>query len=162
SWAIVVGGYDADTTGISDAVQGGRKTMLIAFVVAGLLLAIVGGFVAYLLAGIIARRMGRLTEALTRLAGRDLAIARPARGDDEIGRAGAALNTAADELRTVISEVRGASHAVSSSAREVSVTGGELESSASAAAERTGTVNAAAEGVSQVVETVAAGANEMG
>jgi methyl-accepting chemotaxis protein len=161
-WAIVVGGYDADTTGVIQAVRDGRRTMLIAFVVAGLLLALIGGLIAYLLAGIIARRMGRLTEALARLAHRDLTIAVPADGDDEIARAGAALNTAAAELRNVITEVRGASHAVSSSARQVAETGGELESSASAAAEQTGTVNAAAVGVSQVVETVAAGANEMG
>ena len=162
SWAIAVGGYDGDTAGAVDAVQDGRRNMLIAFLVAALLLAIAGGLFAAWQARKISKRLGSLTAGLSRLAKRDLTVSIPAAGSDEIGRAGSALNTAVKELRQVIVEVTEASHGVSRSAGQVATTGEELTASASAASEQAGSASRAADEISAVVQTVAAGAEEMG
>ena len=162
SWAIAVGGYDDDAAGPIDAVRGGRTTMLVTFVVAAVLLALVGGVAAALLARRIARRLAGLTGGLARLAGRDLTVAVPVEGGDEIAVASDALNSAAAELRAVMVEVTAASHEVAATARQVAATGGQLAGSAEQASARAGTVNVTAEGVSHVVQTVAAGAEQMG
>ncbi|MCM4080364.1 methyl-accepting chemotaxis protein [Paractinoplanes hotanensis] len=162
SWAVAVGGYDADTAGAIETVRDGRRQMLVTFVVVGLLLALIGGTIAVVLARRISRRLAGLTGGLSRLAKRDLTVAVPVSGSDEIAVAGAELNSAVAELRAVMADVTAASHDVAGTAQRVASTGGELAGSAETAASRAGTVNIAAEGVSQVVQTVAAGAEEMG
>jgi len=162
SWAIAVGGYDADAAGAVNAVRDGRKDMLTAFLLAALLLAIAGGLFAIWQARRISARLGVLTGALSRLAGRDLTVTVPPSGADEIGRAGTALNSAVAELRGVIVEVTGASHEVSRSAAQVATTGGELTASARDASGQADAASAAAVGITHVVQTVAAGAEEMG
>jgi methyl-accepting chemotaxis protein len=162
SWAIAVGGYAADSTGAVDAVRDGRRTMLTAFIVAALLLALAGGLFAAWQARRISGRLGGLTRALARLAERDLTVSVPPSSQDEIGRAGTALNTAVAELREVMVEVTGASDGVARSAGQVAATGGELTTSAQDASGQAGAASLAAEGISRVVQTVAAGAEEMG
>jgi len=162
SWAIAVGGYDADTAGAINAVRDGRQDMLTAFLLAALLLAVAGGLFAVWQARRISGRLGVLTGALSRLAGRDLTVSVPPSGADEIGRAGTALNSAVAELRGVIVEVTGASHEVARSAAQVATTGGELTASAQDASGQADAASAAAVGITHVVQTVAAGAEEMG
>ncbi|BAL86536.1 putative methyl-accepting chemotaxis protein [Actinoplanes missouriensis 431] len=161
-WAVAVGGYDADAESTVAVVRDGRSTMLTAFVIAAVLLALAGAVVAYFQAARLSGRLGRLTAALTRLAGRDLTVRADDQGRDEIGEAATALNTAVTELRTVMQEVTGASAEVSGTAQRVAATGGELASASDTAAERAGTVSSSADTVSHVVQTVAAGAEEMG
>ncbi|MEU4690999.1 methyl-accepting chemotaxis protein [Actinoplanes sp. NPDC023714] len=161
-WAVTVGGYDADAETVIAAVRDGRQTMLTAFVIAAVLLALAGAALAYFQAARLSGRLGRLTAALTRLAGRDLTVTADDRGRDEIGEAATALNTAATELRAVMREVTGASDEVSGTARRVAATGGELSAASDTAADRAGTVSSSADTVSHVVQTVAAGAEEMG
>ncbi|GAA4963615.1 methyl-accepting chemotaxis protein [Actinoplanes utahensis] len=161
-WAVTVGGYDADAAAAVTAVREGRDTMLTSFLIAAVLLALAGAGVAYQQASRISGRMAALTGALTRLAGRDLTVRVDDRGRDEIGAAGAALNTAAEELRTVMREVTGASEEVTQTARQVAATSGEMSTAADTAADRAGTVSVSAESVSHVVQTVAAGAEQMG
>ncbi|GIF37546.1 methyl-accepting chemotaxis protein [Actinoplanes xinjiangensis] len=161
-WAVTVGGYDADAAAAVTAVRDGRRTMLTWFVIAGVLLALAGAAAAYQQASRISHRMGRLTGALTRLADRDLTVRLDDRGRDEIGEAGAALDTAAAELRAVMQDVTGASEEVAGTARRVAATGGEMSAATDTAASRADTVSASAESVSHVVATVAAGAEQMG
>jgi methyl-accepting chemotaxis protein len=161
-WAIAIGGYDADAAGPITAVRDGRRDMLVIFGLVAVLLALLGGVVAWLVARRISSRLTRLTGGLTRLAGRDLTVSVPVEGGDEIAVAGAQLNTAATELRSVMVEVTSASRDVATTAQQVEATGGDLAGSAEAASARAGTVNHAAESVSTVVQTVAAGAEEMG
>jgi methyl-accepting chemotaxis protein len=161
-WAIAVGGYQPDTAGALNAVREGRRGMLRWFVIAAVLLAVVGGAVAAVQARRISRRLGMLTGALSRLADRDLTVRVPEAGQDEIGRAGAALNTAAAELRGVLAEVTGAATEVQRSAGQVAANGAELAASAEAASAQAGTASTAAGDISQHVQSVAAGADEMG
>ena len=162
SWAIAVGGYDADAAGAVNAVRDGRRAMLTAFLIAAVLLAVVGGLFAAWQARRISSRLGGLTAALARLAQRDLTVSVPPSAQDEIGRAGTALNTAVAELREVMVEVTNASDGVSRSAEQVAATGSELTTSAEDASGQAGAASVAAEGISHVVQTVAAGAEEMG
>ncbi|GIM92502.1 chemotaxis protein [Paractinoplanes toevensis] len=162
NWAIVVAGYDQDSAGAVNAVNDGRRDMLVSFILAALLLAVAGGLIAGFLARRIASRLRLLTDALSRLAHRDLTVSVHVGGTDEIAVAGEELNTAVAELRNVMTGVTSASHQVSAAAQEVAANGGDLSTSAEAASARAGTVNLAAEGVSSVVQTVAAGAEEMG
>ncbi|UQU63373.1 methyl-accepting chemotaxis protein [Couchioplanes caeruleus] len=162
SWAIAVGGYDGDTAGAVDAVQDGRRAMLLAFLLAALLLAVAGGLFAAWQARKISRRLGALTAGLSRLAKRDLTVSVAADGHDEIGRAGTALTTAVAELRQVMVEVTDASREVSRSAGQVAATGAELTASAAAASQQAGSATRAADEISTVVQTVAAGAEQMG
>jgi methyl-accepting chemotaxis protein len=162
SWAIAVGGYDGDAAGAVIAVRDGRSAMLTAFLIAAVLLALAGGLFAAWQARRISSRLGGLTAALARLAQRDLTVSVPPSGTDEIGRAGAALNTAVAELREVVVEVTSASNGVTRSAGQVAATGSELTSSAQDASGQAGAASLAAEGISHVVQTVAAGAEEMG
>jgi methyl-accepting chemotaxis protein len=162
SWAIAVGGYDADSDAAVTSVRAGRSSMLLSFLLAALLLAVAGGVLAATQARRISRRLGALTGGLARLAGRDLTVAVPVDGRDEIGRACAALNTAAVELREVMAEVTSASRAVTTAAAQVSETGSSLVASSETAAGQAGSASVAAVSISHVVQTVAAGADEMG
>ncbi|MFI1988265.1 methyl-accepting chemotaxis protein [Actinoplanes sp. NPDC020271] len=161
-WAIAVGGYDADAAEAIAVVQGGRKTMLTAFVIAAVLLALLGAAAAYFQASRIAGRLAGLTGALKRLAARDLTVTVTDRGRDEIGQASEALNTAAAELRAVMADVASASAQVAGTAERVAGAGAELSSAAETAATRAGQVTGSASTVSHVVQTVAAGAEQMG
>ncbi|MEV0899279.1 methyl-accepting chemotaxis protein [Actinoplanes sp. NPDC049802] len=161
-WAIAVGGYTADATETVTVVQDGRRTMLLTFLIAALLLTVAGGTVAYLQARRIAGRVYALTTALSRLARRDLTVSVPAGPPDEIGQAGEALNTAVTELRSVMGEVTDATRRVFAAAQQVETAGGDMSASAEAAATQAGAVNTSAESVSLLVQSVAAGAEQMG
>ncbi|WP_045743479.1 methyl-accepting chemotaxis protein [Actinoplanes rectilineatus] len=161
-WAVAVGGYGPDSATAVTVVRDGRSAMLTWFVVAAVLLALLGAAVAWWQASRIAGRISGLTGALRRLADRDLTVTVNDKGTDEIGEAATALNTASAQLRTVMQEVTSASAEVSNTAQQVATTGSELTYAADTAAERVGTVSNAADTVSHVVQTVAAGAEEMG
>ncbi|SDY94313.1 methyl-accepting chemotaxis sensory transducer [Micromonospora pattaloongensis] len=161
-WAIVVGGYLPDYEAAVTRLEGGRRSMLLAFAVAGLLLAVAGASAAAVQARRISRRLGTVTGALDALADRNLTARIDVRGRDEIGRMGDALNTAVTGLRELMSEVTAASAEVSRAADRVSGVGGELAAAAGTAAERAGSAAVTAEAVARDVQTVASGAEEMG
>jgi methyl-accepting chemotaxis protein len=162
NWAIAVASYDPDTAGAATAVREGRSGMLTAFLIAALLLALALGALAVWQARRISGRLSGLTGALQRLSQRDLTVSVDDHIQDEIGRAGQALNSAATELRGVMVDVTGAAHEVAKSATQVAATGAELSSAASSASEQAGSASAAADEISASVQTVAAGAEEMG
>ncbi|GAA3156732.1 hypothetical protein GCM10010466_54440 [Planomonospora alba] len=160
-WAIAVMGYGPDYDAAVTEIGEGRRTMLVAFAVAGLLMTVAGGGLAVLWARRLSHRVGRLTGALSAVAGRDLTVAVHEDGGDEIARMGAALGTALAELRQLLSGIAGGSAAVTGAAAQVSRVGAELSGSAERASDQAGAAVAAAEEVSRNVGTVAAGSEEM-
>ncbi|MEV1290364.1 methyl-accepting chemotaxis protein [Micromonospora sp. NPDC049679] len=160
--AIAVGGYLPDYERAANQLDEGRRSMLLAFAVAGLLLAVAGAVVAGIQAARISRRMATVTDALDALAERDLTVRVDVRGSDEIARMGHSLNTAVTGLRELMAEVTGASQDVTRAADRVSGVGGELASAARTAAQRAGAAALTAESVARAVQTVASGAEEMG
>jgi methyl-accepting chemotaxis protein len=160
-WAIVVQAYNPDSAAVVDRIASGRRTMLVIFAIAALLLAGVGGAVAWLWARRLSGRLGRLTVALSQVAKRDLTVTVPASGHDEIGEMGTALNTAVGELRGLLGEITTTARDVSSSAGQVASVGDELGRAATNAATQADAVSESAQEVSRNVHTVATGSGEM-
>jgi methyl-accepting chemotaxis protein len=161
-WAIAVAGYGPDSTAAVDDIADGRRAMLTAFLVAALLLTLAGGALAWWWAHGISRRVSGLTDALVAVADRDLTVSVDTDGGDEIGRMGAALDTAVVQLRELLSDIEASSHDVTGSAAQVSQVGTKLSDSADRSAQQVGSAAAAAEQAARNVETVASGSEEMG
>jgi len=161
-WAIEVASYLPDHAGAIDSINSGRRTMLWAFVIAGLLLALIGGAIAWVWARRISGRMESLTEALVALSRRDLTAEVRVDGEDEIGRMGSALRTAIAELRQLLGGISGASREVAGAAERVSVAGTALAGSSSRASEQTGGATEAASAVSDNVQMVSESSEQMG
>src|SRR3954447_13252987 len=84
------------------------------------------------------------------------------RSRDELGLMAAALGTAQQTLRQVMSEVVGSADAVAASSEELSASSAQIAASAEETSAQSGVVSSAAEEVSRNVQTVAAGAEQMG
>ncbi|WP_433075923.1 methyl-accepting chemotaxis protein [Dactylosporangium sp. CA-052675] len=160
-WAIVTRAYGPDADALTGTLDKGRRGMLITFAVAAVLLALVVGAVAWYWARRVAGQLAGLTGALARVAERDLTTTVDARGDDEVGRMGRALNTAVGELRGLLGEISGTAGEVSSSAAQVAAVGDELGGAAAGAARQAGSVAESARDVTGNVHTVATGSAEM-
>ncbi|MFI5910276.1 methyl-accepting chemotaxis protein [Dactylosporangium sp. NPDC051541] len=160
-WAIVTRAYTPDSQVFVDNLNRGRRDMLMAFALAAVLLAAVVGAVAWYWARRVAGQLAGLTGALDRVAQRDLTTTVTARGDDEVGRMGKALNTAVGELRGLLGEISGTAGEVSASAARVAAVGDELGGAAAGAARQAGSVAESARDVTGNVSTVAAGSAEM-
>ncbi|GII25620.1 methyl-accepting chemotaxis protein [Planosporangium mesophilum] len=161
-WAIAVGGYGPDSAAAINAVNSGRRTMLVSFLVVAAVVLLVGLLAAVAWARSIGGRLGRLTDALTRVADRDLTVTVADSGGDEIGQMGRALNTAVGELRGLLGDITDASHQVVSAAGQVSTVGGQLADTASTASREVDAASTVVDEVVRHVGTVAAGAEEMG
>ncbi len=133
-------------------------------------LLLVTALTAVLLAGgltvVVVRRMVRNLQAVQRsaeaMAAGDLTVAAGVGGADEVGRMAAALDSAQESLRSVMSTVVGAADAVAASSEELSASSAQISASAEETSAQSGVVAGAAEEVSRSVATVAAGAEEMG
>jgi methyl-accepting chemotaxis protein len=153
---------DADARTSAQAAQQeyeAARTLSIAILVVGLSLATTIGL-------IVARGMARSTARVQRvaeaLAAGDLTHSSRLRSRDELGRMGAALDTAVDNLRAVLSTVVGSADAVAASSEQLSASSAQISASAEETSAQSGVVAAAAEEVSRNVQTVAAGADQMG
>jgi methyl-accepting chemotaxis protein len=160
-WAIVTRSYGPDSTVLTDRLDRGRRSMLVTFAVAALLLAVVVGALAWWWARRVSGQLAGLTAALDRVADRDLTTTVPARGGDELGRMGGALNTAVAELRGLLGEISGTADEVSNAAGQVAAVGDELGGAADDAGRQAGSVAASARDVTGNVQTVAEGSAEM-
>ncbi|HEV7896907.1 MAG TPA: methyl-accepting chemotaxis protein [Planosporangium sp.] len=161
-WAIAVGGYGPDSAAALDAVNNGRRTMLMTFLVVAAVVSVIGLIFAVTWARRIGGRLARLTDALTHVADRDLTVKVADESGDEIGQMGRALNTAVGELRQLLGDITGASYEVVSAAGQVSTVGGQLADTASTASRQVDAASTVVDGVVRHVGTVAAGAEEMG
>ena len=162
-WAIAVMAYGPDSATAVDQLWAGRTSMIITFVVAALLLSLVGAAVSIAWARGISGRLGRLTRALTGLAEGDLRVSVPADDQrDEIGRAGEALTTAVGQLRDLVAGISGSSHEVAAASGRMAQIAGQLTGSADSASAQAGMAATAADQVSRNIHTVAASSEEMG
>lgn len=82
----------------SDAYQQAIRLRNLAFTVIGVVLVVIG-IVAYWLASLIARPLGRLTGAATKVAAGDLSVELPAGGGGEVGYLTQVFNTMIESLR---------------------------------------------------------------
>ncbi|GIG35210.1 methyl-accepting chemotaxis protein [Cellulomonas pakistanensis] len=135
-----------------------RTTMLV-LLVAGTALALgLGALVARsIVRGL--RRVEVVADALER---GDLTVTAGLTSRDEVGRMGAALDSAVGTLRGVIGTIDRSSASLASAAEQMSASSGQIAASAEETAAQAGVVSAAAEQVSRNVQTVAAGSEQMG
>jgi methyl-accepting chemotaxis protein len=108
------------------------------------------------------RGLGAVSEVAEAFAARDLTRATGITGRDELGRAAAALDQAADKLRGDIGSVATSAQQLAASADELNGAGTSLVSSAQTASERAVQVAQVAQDVSATVQSVALGGQEMG
>ena len=115
---------------------------------------------------VVVRRLVRNVQSVQRsaeaLAAGDLTVPVHVDSADEVGRMAAALDSAQQSLRGVMSTVVGAADAVAASSEELSASSAQISASAEETSAQSGVVAGAAEEVSRSVATVAAGAEQMG
>src|SRR5688572_30428709 len=109
----------------------------------------------------IARNVARVQEVAESLAVGDLTRTSGLASRDELGRMGAALDTAVESMREVLGSMAASADAVAASSEELSASSAQISASAEETSAQSGVVSGAAEEVSRSVATVAAGAEQM-
>jgi methyl-accepting chemotaxis protein len=137
------------------------RSQRIGLIVAGATLLVILGIVLLTVRSI-TRPVRKVQASLEALALGDLTLGSGIRQRDEIGRMAAALDTAQDSLRGVLSTVVASADAVAASSEELSASSAQISASAEETSAQSGVVAGAAEEVSRNVQTVAAGAEQMG
>ena len=137
---------------------GSAKSMLMATIGVGALLALLAG---WLLIRNIVPRIKRQVQALQAVAKGDLTVTVPEDSRDEIGAMAAALNTATSSINQVVQTIRSSAADLAGAAADMSATSQRIAGSADESASQADLVSAAAEQVSRNVQTVATGTEEM-
>jgi len=135
-----------------------RRFEAILILVLGVLAAVAGGLLVARMISRSARRAQAVAEAL---AAGDLTVTSGLSSKDELGRMGAAIDTAINNLRAVMTTVVRSADSVASASEELSASSAQIAASAEETSVQGGVVSSAAEEVSRSVSTVAAGAEQM-
>lgn len=180
-WVVTSWVPEAEITAVADRVSDGGAALTRDLAVVGLLVAVVLGIGIAVVSARLVRRVTALTDALGRVAERDLTARSDDDGDDELGDMARALDDAVSSMRDALVAVRDGARSVGETAHRLDGTSTSLASGArttsveaSEAAEEAGSVStgvqevagaleelrAAAEEVSGVAESVAAVAGE--
>ncbi|WP_258726307.1 methyl-accepting chemotaxis protein [Cellulomonas sp. NS3] len=143
----------------STATYQANRALVLVILVVGLVLAIGLGV---LIARSIVTGLARVRRVCDALERGDLTVTAGLTSADEVGRMGAALDSAIGSLRTVVTTIDASSGTLAGAAEEMSSTSAQIAANADETASQAGVVSAAAEQVSRSVQTVAAGAEQMG
>ena len=135
------------------------RTMMVACLVVGLLIAVALG---WLTVRRITHPLAQVSQMLNRVADGDLTGTVAVRSRDEVGGMAHAVNRAAGSMQSTVQALGTASHSLAAAAEQLSATSIQIASSAEEASAQAVTVSAAAETVSINVATVSAGSEEMG
>ncbi|WP_121257467.1 methyl-accepting chemotaxis protein [Nocardioides ferulae] len=160
-WAVVVEAYGPDFAAAAEALAEGRSAMLRDFIVAAVLLVLVGALVAWLVARRMSSRMATLTAAMTSLADRDLTVRVDDAGGDEIGTMSRELNRAVDQLHDLVAEIGGEAGRVDEATRRLGGVGQDLRGSADAATRLSSQAAGSAAEITENVQTLSVGSEEM-
>ncbi|MCU7730762.1 methyl-accepting chemotaxis protein [Actinoplanes sp. KI2] len=142
----------------SRATSDSARTMVIVFVVLGVLLA---GAASWLIARGITGPLSRCVSVLTRVQGGDLTQRTGLTGRDEVAQLAMALDASTASTSAMVRDVTESATQVAAAAEELSAVSVQLSASSEETSAQAGTVSAAAEQVSSNVQTVAAGAEQM-
>ena len=120
---------------------------------------------AMVLGWLVSRRVLRavrvVSGVLDRMKEGDLTATARVGSSDELGRMGAALDTAITSMRELVGTIDRSSNALSAATEQMSSTATQIATSAEESAAQARTVSSTAEVVSRNVQTVAAGSDEM-
>ncbi|WP_456599763.1 methyl-accepting chemotaxis protein [Blastococcus sp. SYSU DS0616] len=163
-WVIATVARDEDFAGAQESLASGRSSMMWAMVVAGLVIAVLGG--------VLARWVGhRLTQPLTHLRDRmaeiadgegDLTQRMDDSRDDEVGQLSGAFNRFVEKVAGTVRDIHRCAQDVAASAAGVSTVADGLAQRASRSRDQAQGAHGVAAEISSSVSSAAAGAEEMG
>ncbi|GAA3454068.1 methyl-accepting chemotaxis protein [Dactylosporangium matsuzakiense] len=147
------------TAAQADKEYSNARLYIVILLVGGLLLALAAGaFVAR----IIRRQLGSVSVALRALANADLTRPAEVYSRDELGEMASAVNDAREGLRGTVQAITTGSRTLGDSSQQLTAVSGRIAANAQEAARQSDVAAGAAGTVSHNVQTVAAGADEMG
>ncbi|WP_328292317.1 methyl-accepting chemotaxis protein [Kineococcus sp. NBC_00420] len=172
NWVITSWLPDADTAAVTDRITAGGHSLVRNTIVLGVVVALLMAGVIAAMARTLVRRIGRLTEVLRRVAGRDLSaeVLEPGteHADDELGAMGRALDEATGAVRDALSAMSSGAARVTGAAGALDGAGDRLAGAADSTAQEivrvTGdatSVSAGVHEVSDAVEQLRAAADEV-
>ncbi|MFC6154937.1 methyl-accepting chemotaxis protein [Nocardioides yefusunii] len=132
-WAVVVQEYGPDFE--VEALANGRAQVAWTLGVLGVLMSLVSAGVAWWIALRISRRVALVNDAVASLAQRDLTVAVPDLGQDEVGQMGRSVNDAVVGLREVLTRITAQAGQVEDAAHRLAAGGEQTNASAEETAE---------------------------
>lgn len=152
---------DEANTAATDArsVASDARTLIAVVLVIGLTAAVA---LAIVIGRGVARRLGRVEEALNRVADGDLTQHAPADSGDEVGRMAIAVNRAIESVRQTVSALANSARTLADSSQQLTASAESISGTALDTSAQTSVLASASEDVSRSVQTVAAGTEEMG
>jgi methyl-accepting chemotaxis protein len=155
---LTKGKAELDKKQHADVAQG--KTLILSLALAGIALGLV---VAILLTRSITGAVGRMLSMIQEVAAHNLTVKDlEISSQDEIGRAGVALNGMKNSLHEMIQSISSSAMQVASASEELNVTSQQITANSEETSAQAEVVTKAAQAVSQNLQTVATGAEEMG
>ncbi|GAA2726944.1 methyl-accepting chemotaxis protein [Cellulomonas aerilata] len=160
-WTLAAWGFDSELQVVPDRLQAGSTALVRNGLLAGLAVTLAAGALVVLVSGRIVGRVGRLTQALRRVAARDLSVQVHAEGADEIGVMGIALGEAIDGMRDAVGRMQASADSVRATASHLDGSSGTLGEVAGAATTRADSAARSASVVSSEVRAVTAAMTQM-
>lgn len=112
------------------------------------------GLVGWLLTRLLAPPLREATYALERVAQKDLTVSVVVKGNDEVGRLSAALNTSIESMRSVLDAMSEGSTTLSAAATELSVRAEQASSNAHTQSDKTNQIAAAAQQMTATISEI--------
>ena len=135
------------------------KTLVTGLALAGI---VVGFLVSFLIARSILGSLGRMLVLIQEIANKNLAVEdMQITSEDEIGKAGIALNGMKNSLHEVIQQIAETAQHVASASEELSATSQQISANSEETSAQASTVSQATHQVSQNLQSVSTGADEM-
>jgi methyl-accepting chemotaxis protein len=143
-----------------DAIESGSRLIILAGSIIGF---IIGIIVAVLIVRSITHSIGAMLAVIQEVAANNLSIPdMKVSTEDEIGKAGTALNLMKNNLHGVIQSIAETAQHVASASEELSATSQQITANSEETSAQANVVSQNAQQVSQNLQTVATGAEEMG
>ncbi|SDE95273.1 Methyl-accepting chemotaxis protein [Blastococcus fimeti] len=163
-WVIATIARDGDFSGPVDALEDGRSSMLVALVVAGVVIALLGGAVALWIGRRLTAPLEHLRDRMAEIADGegDLTQRMDDERSDEVGELSAAFNRFVDKVAGTVRDIGQCAREVASSAAGVSAVADGLAARAQRSRDQAQGAHQAAAEISSSVSAAASGAREMG
>ena len=160
-WTITAWGVDSELQAAPARLAAGTTSLVRTLVVAGLLVAAAAALVVVVVSGRVVGRVSRLTQALHRVAARDLSQDVRGEGRDEIGVMGDAVGEAITGMRGALERMQSGADAVRLTADRLDGSSSTLEKVSGEASDRADQAAHSATVVSTEVGAVTAAMTEM-
>ncbi|WP_116452482.1 methyl-accepting chemotaxis protein [Blastococcus litoris] len=163
-WVIATVARDGDFSGPVESLEDGRSSMLGALLVAGVLIAVLGGLVAYWIGRRLTGPLHHLRDRMAEIADGegDLTQRMDDSRSDEVGQLSAAFNRFVEKVAGTIRDIGRCAQEVASSAAGVATVADGLAQRASRSRDQAQGAHSSAAEISSSVSSAAAGAQQMG